>query len=111
MKDWLFGVRPAAPDRETQRSLDAEPVTAAERLRIVHALITLPESEGGAGITPQKRQWSLVESIFPLHDQEFNKAWVKRWSTTWTVKAEELEKIRNMFGEKVMRLADIFTPV
>lgn len=73
MKDWLHGVRSAAPDKETQRSLDKEPLTEAERLRIVWQLITLPDSEGGAGITPKQGQWDLVESVFPLHDHEFNK--------------------------------------
>ncbi|CUS07791.1 unnamed protein product [Tuber aestivum] len=73
VKDWLFGVRPAAPDKETQRSLDKEPLTEAERLRIVHKLITLPVGEGGAGITPEQGPWTLVESIFPLHDHDFNK--------------------------------------
>jgi hypothetical protein len=102
VKDWLHGVRHAAPDQETQRSLDKEPLTDAERLRIVHSLLTLPESEGGAGITPGKGRWTLVEGIFPLHDHEFNKRWMKRWSTTWTVSPEELGNIRDMFGEKVL---------
>ncbi|KAF8537707.1 calcium-activated chloride channel-domain-containing protein [Trichophaea hybrida] len=101
VKDWLHGVRPAAPDTETQRSLDKEPLTEAERLRIIHAMLTLPSSEGGAGITPGKGDWSLVEGIFPLHDHEFNKEWMKRWSTTWTLGPEELGSIRDMFGEKV----------
>jgi len=100
VKDWLHGVRPAAPDRETQRSLDKEPLTEAERLRIVYSLLTLPPSEGGAGITPGKGEWSFVEGIFSLHDHEFNKEWMKRWSTTWTVGPEELGNIRDMFGEK-----------
>jgi len=103
VKDWLHGVRPAAPDRETQRSLDKEPLTEAERLRIVHSLLTLPPSESGAGITPGKGEWSLVEGIFALHDREFNKEWMKRWSTTWTVGPEELGSIRDMFGEKATR--------
>ncbi|KAI5853032.1 calcium-activated chloride channel-domain-containing protein [Morchella snyderi] len=101
VKDWLHGVRSAAPDKETQRSLDKEPLTEAERLRIVWQLITLPDSEGGAGITPKQGQWDLVESVFPLHDHEFNKAWMKRWSTTWTIGPEELGKLRDRFGEKV----------
>lgn len=73
IKDWLYGIRPAAPDKETQKSLDSEPVTDAERLRLVYLLITLPEVEGGAGITPKQGQWDLVESVFALHDREFNK--------------------------------------
>ncbi|RPA91933.1 DUF590-domain-containing protein [Choiromyces venosus 120613-1] len=101
VKDWLYGVRPAAPDKETQRSLDKEPLTEAERLRIVYQLITLPVGEGGAGITPKHGSWNLVESIFPLHDHDFNKAWLKNWSTTWIVSIEELEKLRDRFGEKI----------
>ena len=73
MKDWLHGVRPAAPELETQSSLDKEPVTDAERLRLVYQLITLPKEEGGAGITVGQGNWDLVESIFPLHDRVFNK--------------------------------------
>lgn len=101
MKDWLHGVRPAAPDKETQRSLDREPLTEAERLRVVHAMITQPITEGGAGITPGKGEWSLVESIFPLHDSKFNKEWMKEWSTKWAVGSEDLKNLRDMFGEKV----------
>lgn len=94
-------MRPAAPDKETQRSLDAEPLTEAERLRIVHAMLTQPTSDGGAGITPGKGEWTLVESIFPLHDSEFNKEWMKEWSTKWHVTPEDLRKLRDMYGEKV----------
>ncbi|PWW72989.1 DUF590-domain-containing protein [Tuber magnatum] len=101
VKDWLFGVRPAAPDKETQRSLDKEPLTEAERLRIVHKLITLPVGEGGVGITPKQGPWALVESIFPLHDHDFNKVWLKDWSTTWMVSIEELEKLKDRFGERI----------
>lgn len=94
MKDWLHGVRAAAPDKETQRSLDKEPLTEAERLRIVWQLITLPESEGGAGITPGHGQWALVESVFPLHDHEFNKVgfyglWALRFRADGVVGVDE----------------------
>lgn len=36
-------------------------------------MLTQPESDDGAGITPRKGQWSYVEDIFPLHDVAFNK--------------------------------------
>lgn len=101
VKDWLHGVRPAAPELETQSSLDKEPVTDAERLRLVYQLITLPKEEGGAGITVGQGNWDLVESIFPLHDRAFNKDWLKRWSTTWTIKDADLTLLRDKFGEKV----------
>lgn len=55
-------------------SVDDEPVTEAERLRVVHTLIAAPDAEGGAGITPGTQGWDYVESVFPLRDPEFNKA-------------------------------------
>ena len=73
VKDWLHGIRPAAPDKETQKSLDLEPITDAERLRLVYLMITLPPGEGGAGVTPKQGEWDMVESLFALHDREFEK--------------------------------------
>ena len=101
MKDWLYGIRAAQPDRETQNSLTSQPLTEAERYRIVHHMITSPREEGGAGITPKHGQWKNVESIFPLHDKAFNKAWITKWATMTFLKVEELDEIRDKFGEKV----------
>ncbi|KAK6357887.1 hypothetical protein TWF730_007244 [Orbilia blumenaviensis] len=101
VRDWLHGIRPAAPEKETQQSLENEPITDGERLRLVYSLITLPNSEGGAGITPKQGEWSLVESIFALHDHDFNKKWLKDWSTKWIIGPEDLKVIRDRFGEKV----------
>jgi hypothetical protein len=71
--EWLHGVRLAAPDEQTKAALDEETLTDAERLRVVHLLITSPERDGGAGITPGLDGWNYVESIFPLHDSKFNR--------------------------------------
>lgn len=101
VRDWLHGIRPAAPEKETQRSLENEPFTDGERLRLVYSLITLPNSEGGAGITPKQGEWNLVESIFALHDHDFNKKWLKDWSTKWIIGPEDLKVMRDRFGEKV----------
>ncbi|CAF9925164.1 MAG: hypothetical protein ALECFALPRED_002914 [Alectoria fallacina] len=101
VKDWLYGIRPAQPDRETQNSLTNQPLTEAERYRIVHHLITGPKEEGNAGIIPIHGQWKNVESIFPLHDHTFNKEWIKKWATVTFLKVEDLDEIRNRFGEKV----------
>ncbi|KAK6347814.1 hypothetical protein TWF718_005638 [Orbilia javanica] len=101
VRDWLHGIRPAAPEKETQRSLENEPLTDGERLRLVYSLITLPSNEGGAGITPKQGEWSLVESIFALHDHDFNKKWLKDWSTKWIIGPEDLKIIRDRFGEKI----------
>ncbi|EPS38450.1 hypothetical protein H072_7796 [Dactylellina haptotyla CBS 200.50] len=101
VRDWLHGIRPAAPEKETQLSLEKEPLTDGERLRLVYSLITLPSSEGGAGITPKQGEWNLVESVFGLHDHEFNKRWLKDWSTKWLIGPEDLRVIRDRFGEKI----------
>ncbi|KAL9073676.1 MAG: hypothetical protein Q9161_002714 [Pseudevernia consocians] len=101
VKDWLYGIRPAQPDRETQNSLTSQPLTEAERYRIVHHLITGPKEEGNAAIIPTHGQWKNVESIFPLHDHTFNKEWIKKWATVTFLKVEDLDEIRNRFGEKI----------
>ena len=101
VKDWLYGVRAAQPDGETEDALTKDPLNEAERLRIVHHLITSPREEGGAGIVPKHDEWKNVEAVFPLHDHTFNKEWMKKWATTTTLKAEDLDDIRNRFGEKI----------
>ena len=101
VKDWLYGVRAAQPDRETQNLLTREPLTQAERYRTVHHMITSPKEEGGAGITPKQGQWKDVESIFPLHDHAYNKEWIKKWTTVTFLKVEDLDDIRERLGEKI----------
>jgi len=94
-------VRSAAPEQEVVRTLDKEPLYPAERLRIIYEMITNPKSEGGAGITPKQGEWAGVESIFALHDHTFNKEWLKEWATKYMLKVEDLDEMRNRFGEKV----------
>ncbi len=101
VQDWLYGVRPAAPPRPSQTSTPSESLTEADRLRLVYLLLTKPRSERGAGITPKEGDFECVEQIFALHDHTFNKEWVKKWSTSYFLKIEDLDKIREKFGEKV----------
>ncbi|KAM3084201.1 hypothetical protein ACMFMG_001694 [Clarireedia jacksonii] len=101
VQDWLYGVRTAAPEKDMQAALSAEPMTEAERLRLIYLLITKPRNEGGAGITPKKGEWKGVESIFPLHDHTFNKAWIKDLSGKYLLDQKDLEDIKNRFGEKI----------
>jgi anoctamin-10 len=97
----MHGVRAAAPEKETRIALEKEPLYEAERLRIIYQLITNSKTDGGAGITPKNGEWKNVESIFALHDKEANKKWIKKWSTSYFLKAEDLDDIRNRLGEKV----------
>ncbi|KAI9645361.1 hypothetical protein NHQ30_006098 [Ciborinia camelliae] len=101
VQDWLYGVRAAAPEKNMQEALSAEPMTEGERLRLVYLLITKPRNEGGAGITPKKGEWEGVESIFPLHDHAFNKAWIKEITSKYLLTTKDLEDIKDRFGERI----------
>jgi hypothetical protein len=101
VKDWVHGIRTEAPDKDTQKAVKDEPLYEAERLRIVYQMVTNPTEEGGAGITPKIGEWKCVESIFALHDEEFNKRWIKELSNSSVIKPKQLDEIRNMFGEQV----------
>ncbi|KAH9877642.1 hypothetical protein IAQ61_003010 [Plenodomus lingam] len=101
VRDWIHGVRTAAPTQVTRDSLEAEPLYEAERLRIIYQLITNPVSEGGAGITPKDGEWENVDSIFALHDHAYNKDWIKKWSSQYLLQTEDLDDIRNRLGEKI----------
>lgn len=100
VRDWIHGVRTAAPEKVTRESLEAEPLYEAERLRIIYQLITNPPSEGGAGITPKEGEWENVESVFALHDHAYNKDWIKKWTSQYFLTTEDLDDIRNRLGEK-----------
>lgn len=101
VKDWLHGIRAAEPDKDSTEPMTSHSLTQAERYRLVYHMITNPREEGGAGITPKEGQWKHVESIFPLHDQNFNKEWIKNWATKTLLKPEDLDEIRDHLGEKV----------
>ncbi|CAN9138107.1 unnamed protein product [Alternaria alternata] len=101
VRDWIHGVRTAAPEKVTRESLEAEPLYEAERLRIIYQLITNPPSEGGAGITPKEGEWENVESVFALHDHAYNKDWIKKWTSQYILTTEDLDDIRNRLGEKI----------
>jgi hypothetical protein len=101
VKDWIHGVRSGEPARDVAASLEQDPLTDAERLRIIYQMITNNEIEGGAGIRVHSPDWEYVESIFALHDHTFNKHWLKKWATQWSIQKEDLDDIRDRFGEKV----------
>lgn len=101
VQDWLYGVRTAAPQKNMEEALSAEPVTDGERLRLVYLLITKPKNEGGAGITPKEGEWKDIQSIFPLHDHQFNRQWIKDLSSKYLLKQADLEEIKDRFGEKI----------
>ncbi|KAF9900033.1 hypothetical protein BX616_002728, partial [Lobosporangium transversale] len=106
IQDWLAGVKVAdteeteqllKPAKSRDNSLDS--ISDSDRIRLITDLISGLPGEGGAGIYPGQDEY--VESILPLHDKAFNKAWLKSWSTKWIVKEDDLSKVRGQFGEKV----------
>ncbi|KAF7535859.1 hypothetical protein G7054_g5015 [Neopestalotiopsis clavispora] len=101
VQDWLYGVRITAPEKDVNKVFENEPISEAERLRVVYLLLTLPKNDGGAGITPKKGPWKHVDSIFPLHNHSFNRQWIKQWSSKSALKEEDISEIRDKFGEKI----------
>lgn len=101
VQDWLYGVRTTAPNKDLSAYFENEPVIEAERLRLVYLLITKPKNEGGAGVTPKTGQWKYVKSIFPLHNHPFNRQFIKRLSTKYFIEENDINDIRDKFGEKI----------
>ncbi|TKW51135.1 Uncharacterized protein CTA1_12665 [Colletotrichum tanaceti] len=101
LQDWLQGARTTSSDKDLSQALRDEPVSDAERLRLIYLLMVKPKNEGGAGITPQSGRWKHVDSIFPLHNHSFNKQWIKRVSTKGQTDEADLDEIRDKFGESV----------
>ena len=64
-------------------------------------MITVPKEAGGAGITPKHGEWKCVDAIFPLHDEDMNKQCMRDWSRKTFLSPEDLDQIRNTFGESV----------
>ncbi|KAM5496749.1 hypothetical protein McanMca71_007658 [Microsporum canis] len=100
VKDWLYGVRTSQPTKDT-RDTQGSPWTEAERLRTIYEMITLPRADGGADITPGYGEWKNVKSIFPLHDHDVNREWIKTWSRKTILDDNDLEQIRVKLGEKI----------
>ncbi|KAG5980474.1 hypothetical protein E4U55_003987 [Claviceps digitariae] len=101
LQDWLQGIRTSGPNSDLAKALEDEPVTEAERLRLVYQLIIRPENDGGAGINQANPKWKYVHDVFPLHDQLFNKSWIQKWSKKWLLDEADLHDIRNKFGETI----------
>lgn len=101
LQDWLHGARTVGPDSDLSQALRDEPVSDAERLRLVYLLIIKPKNEGGAGITPQSGRWKHVDCVFPLHNHVFNRQWIKKVSTKGQTDDTDLDEIRDKFGENV----------
>lgn len=101
LRDWLYGVSTSPPPKEMQKNLKEHPITEAERLRLVYSLIIGPKKEGGAAITPRRGEWENIHSIFRLHDQAYNRLWIKKLSSKYFLTSDDLSEIKGRFGEKI----------
>jgi hypothetical protein len=97
-RDWLYTISTDHPSKWNKNS--AINLTPAHKLNLIYGILTEPPSDGGIGITPGHGEWTFVSSIFPLHNYNLNKEWITRWSTKWVIDTEEINWIRNNFGEK-----------
>jgi hypothetical protein len=97
-RDFLLGVR--VNDLGSISSLNTlKGITEAERSRLVYELLTLPEEDGGAGISPLTDKY--IDGIFPLHDDKFNKEWIQSCSRKLLLSDDDISKVRDHFGEKI----------
>lgn len=100
--DWMHGVSSTRPDPRQARDFLDDPLTQADRIRLVHDLITSPDR--GAGITPLQGQYTRIKSIFPPHDVEFNRRWLREWTSinhAFSIPQKELDRIKDVQGESV----------
>ncbi|KAI8878370.1 DUF590-domain-containing protein, partial [Backusella circina FSU 941] len=97
-RDFLLGVR--VNDLGNSSGPNAlKDITEAEWSRLVYELLTLPEEDGGAGISSLIDEH--VDSIFPLHDDKFNEEWIQSCSRKVLLSEDDISKVRDHFGEKI----------
>ncbi|KAF7722025.1 hypothetical protein EC973_003747 [Apophysomyces ossiformis] len=99
IRDFLLGVRVDDIREDAIAARGVDDFTDAERLRLVHDILTSAEKDGGADISPNVDKY--VEAIMPLHDEKFDHEWIETWARKWLIDNDDLTKIRDHFGEKV----------
>lgn len=122
--DYLHGVRtPFEPASSSlgrtsslgkggAHSLAMSQFSPADRVRHIYTLLTLPAtpatSDGitrrGAGLTVRSEEFPHLVDISPLHDEEYNSAWLKKWGSSnsvLSISISDLDDIRRHFGEQI----------
>ncbi|KAH8926348.1 DUF590-domain-containing protein [Atractiella rhizophila] len=118
VSDWMNGIPPSATENDSlsARSFVQSPVTTAERIRLLHSFITHSKSSStngitGLGISPDNG-FPHLKDIFPPHDHEFNREWLREWGGSSenkqlsltqliSIPDESLVRIKNHFGESI----------
>ncbi|KAK4055391.1 hypothetical protein OIO90_003229 [Microbotryomycetes sp. JL221] len=113
MSDWLHGVTSDRPAPKSPQDFSPDQLSPADRVRLVHSILTTSRSGSAGSIKASTASGTVagiqpfdfphVTSIFPPHDIEFNKQWLKKWSSRsqLVIPHQELTDIRNHFGEKI----------
>ncbi|KAM0790940.1 hypothetical protein ACM66B_004245 [Microbotryomycetes sp. NB124-2] len=116
MADWLHGVTSDKPAPKSPHDFATDELTPAERIRLVYSILTTARSNGAGSITqstasgtvaglqplPSPPTFPHVTAVFPPHDVQYNKQWIKNWSSTQLkIPREQLTEIKDHFGEKV----------
>ncbi|KAF8323489.1 calcium-activated chloride channel-domain-containing protein [Cantharellus anzutake] len=95
--------RERARDFKSGVSISAEStrsISPAQRIRLVYEYIITNAKAGGLGIAPRTQAWSRLESIFALHDHQFNDNMIKSWKAELDISAH-LDSIKDHFGESI----------
>jgi len=99
VKDWLFGIIHVRPLGDSSTVVDA--AAPSEEIRSVFHLVTWTKEQGGAGVTANFGQWKHVTASFPPHARTANKRLLKQLSSKIVLRADDLDQIKALFGEKV----------
>ncbi|KAF9647312.1 DUF590-domain-containing protein [Thelephora ganbajun] len=72
----------------------------SHRIRLLYDYLTNPTSAGGLGISPGISLWKRVVGIYPLHDPEFDKTWVRSLAKG-SPTLNQLDSAKDNYGEEV----------
>jgi hypothetical protein len=83
---------------EPQPSQDISMLSTGDKIRLLYDYVTNPTWNDGLDVND-----SSIEGIdiFALHDQEFNNRWIKSWASKIALNDDDIEMVRDQFGEKV----------
>ncbi|KAJ3303014.1 hypothetical protein HDU76_005428 [Blyttiomyces sp. JEL0837] len=113
-------------EEEITTEYEVSLLTPADRLRLVHELITAPIYEGGAGVIapnhdPHSTEMAVdalgtiddagmhgwlpgcrrITALIALNDVEFANRWIKTWSHKWLLSGDDITDIRENLGDEM----------
>jgi anoctamin-10 len=109
--DFLLGL-PTSGGPSYNRDLRVQPLTPAERLRLIHSYISATTVEGGLGLVPGAHDYPRLSCIVALHDLDFDNQLIHdltRKQIGFGVRYEELIKIRDQVRSRLSTYLRPFT--